>query len=67
MDTKFKLKQVIIERVYFNSAINKFLDKLQTQHDRDIAGKTVDFIKNTYPELVQTLNGELILEETTED
>jgi len=53
--------------VYFNPAINKFLDKLKTQHDRDIAGQVIDFIKTTYPEFTLTLNGELILEETTED
>ena len=67
MSEKFKIKEVIIERVYFNSAVNKFLDKLKTQHDRDVAGKTIDFIKTTYPEFTKTLNGELILEETTED
>ena len=67
MSGNFKIKQVIIERVYFNSAVNKFLDKLKTQRDRDIAGKTIDFIKTTYPEFTETLNGELILEETTED
>ena len=67
MSENFKIKQVIIERVYFNSEINKFLDKLETQHDRDVAGKTIDFIKTTYPEFTKTLNGELILEETTED
>ena len=67
MPEKFKIKQVIIERVYFNPEINKFLDKLKTQHDRDVAGKTIDFIKTTYSEFTKTLNGELILEETMED
>ena len=67
MSKNFKIKQVIIERVYFNPEINKFLDKLKTQGDRDIVGKTIDFIKTTYPEFSSTLNGELILEETTED
>ena len=67
MSENFKIKQVIIERVYFNSEVNKFLDKLKTQHDRNIAGRVIDFIKNTYPEFTKTLNGELILEETTED
>lgn len=67
MSKNFKMKQVIIERVYFNPAVNKFLDRLKTQHDRDIAGKTIDFVKTTYPEFTKTLNGELILEETTED
>ena len=67
MSKNFKVKQIIIERVYFNPEINKFLDKLKTQHDRDIAGQVIDFIKTTYPEFAPTLNGELILEETTED
>ena len=67
MSKKFKIKQVILEQLYFNSEVKRFLDKLKTQGDRDIAGKTIDFIKKTYPELAQTLNGELILEETTED
>ncbi len=67
MSENFKMKQVILEQLYFNSEIKRFLDKLKTQHDRDIAGKTIDFIKNTYPEFTSTLNGELILEETTED
>ena len=66
MSKKLKVKQVLIERVYFNSEINKFLDRLKNQHDKDIAGITLDFIKTTYPEFTQTLNGELILEETTE-
>ena len=67
MSRDFKVKQVIIERVYFNSEVNRFLDKLKTQSDRDIAGQVIDFIKTTYPEFAPTLNGELILEETTED
>ena len=67
MSENFKIKQVLIERVYFNPEVNKFLDKLKTQHDRDIAGQVINFIKNTYPEFTKTLNGELILEETTED
>ena len=66
MSEKFKIKQVILEQIYFNSEIKRFLDSLDSQHDRDIAGKTIDFIKNTYPELASTLNGELILEETME-
>jgi hypothetical protein len=67
MSREFKIKQVILEQIYFNLEVKRFLDNLKTQHDRDIAGKTIDFIKKTYPEFTQTLNGELILEETTED
>lgn len=67
MSEKLKIKQVIIEQLYFNSEMKRFLDSLNTQHDREIAGQTLDFIKTTYPEFAKTLNGELILEETTED
>ncbi len=67
MSENFKIKQIILEQLYFNSEIKRFLDNLKTQHDRDIAGKTIDFIKITYPEFAPILNGELILEETTED
>jgi hypothetical protein len=67
MSREFKIKQVILEQIYFNLEVKRFLDNLKTQHDRDIAGKTIDFIKTTYPEFASTLNGELVLEETTED
>jgi hypothetical protein len=67
MATKFKIKQVIIEQVYFNSEVARFLGSFDSQHDKDIVGATLDFIKTTYPEFTPTLNGELILEETTED
>lgn len=67
MSEKLKIKQIIIEQIYFNSEMKRFLDSLNTQHDREIAGQTLDFIKTTYPEFASTLNGELILEETTED
>ena len=67
MSENFGVKEVILEQLYFNSEIKRFLDSLDSQHDRDVAGCTIDFIKTTYPELTQTLNGKLILEETTED
>ena len=67
MSRDFKIKQIILEQIYFNSEVKRFLDNLKSQHDRDIAGETIDFIKTTYPEFTKTLNGELILEETTED
>jgi hypothetical protein len=56
-----------LEQIYFNSEVKRFLDNLENQHDRNIAGQTIDFIKTTYPELAPILNGELVLEETTED
>ena len=67
MSEKFKIKQVILEQIYFNSEVGRFLDSLESQHDKDIAGKTINFIKKTYPEFAPILNGELVLEETMED
>jgi len=67
MSEAFKIKEVILEQLYFNSEVGRFLDSLKSQHDRNVAGLTIDFIKKTYPEFTKTLNGELILEETTED
>ena len=67
MSEKLKMKQVILEQIYFNSEVARFLDSFNSQHDKDIAGATLDFIKKTYPEFARTLNGELVLEETTED
>ena len=67
MSEKFTIKQIILEQIYFNSEVKRFLDSLESQHDKDIAGATLDFIKRTYPEFTQTLNGKLVLEEITED
>ena len=62
MSEKFKIKQIILEQIYFNSEVARFLGSLESQHDKDVAGLTLDFIKRTYPEFTQTLNGELVLE-----
>ena len=67
MSEKFTIKQVILEQIYFNSEVARFLGSFDSQHDKDVVGVTLDFIKTTYPEFAQTLNGKLILEETTED
>jgi hypothetical protein len=67
MSEKFKIKQIILEQLYLNSEVGRFLDSLESQHDKDIASKTINFIKKTYPEFAPTLTGKLILEETTED
>jgi hypothetical protein len=71
MSEKFKIKQIILEQIYFNSEVARFLGSLKSRHDKDIAGKTLDFIKKylsgQYPQAVDALNGKLILEETTED
>ena len=67
MSENFKIKQIILEQIYFNSEVARFLDSFDSQHDKDIIGATLDFIKTTYPELASILNGELVLGETTED
>lgn len=67
MSEKFKIKEVILEQIYFNSEVARFLGSFDSQHDKDMVGATLDFIKKTYPELAPILNGELVLEETTED
>ena len=67
MSEKFKIKQIILEQIYFNSEVARFLGSLKSRHDKDIAGKTLDFIKKTYPKFAPILNGKLILEGTTED
>jgi hypothetical protein len=67
MPDKFKIKEIILEQIYFNSEVARFLGSFDSQHDKDIIGATLDFIKKTYPEFISTLNGELVLEETTED
>ena len=67
MSKNFKIKQVILEQIYFNSEVARFLGSFDSQHDKDVVGATLDFIKKTYPEFAPILNGELVLEETTED
>jgi len=67
MSEKFTIKQIILEQIYFNSEVARFLGSFDSQHDKDVIGATLDFIKKTYPEFAKTLNGELVLEETMED
>ena len=67
MSDGFGIKQIILEQMYFNSEVKRFLDSFDSQHDKDMVGATLDFIKKTYPEFAPILNGELILEETIED
>jgi len=56
----------IEEKVYHNLALAQFLKSLENNHDREIAGKTIDWIKQTYPQIAEILNGELILEDIKE-
>jgi len=54
------------ERVYYNLALAQFFRSLDNDHDREIAGRTINWVKQTYPQFAQTLNGELILEDIRE-
>jgi len=56
------MPEVLIQKVYHNRQWKEFLDSLPNQHDKDIAGKTMDWIKRTYPEFADVLNGKLVWE-----
>lgn len=59
------MPEQLTQRVFHNSKWKIFLDNLPNQHDKDIAGKTMDWIKATYPEVMAVLNGTLVWEHTT--
>lgn len=61
-----KYRERHIVRIYRNPIIGRWLDSLNDQRDKDIAGKTIDFLKNEFPEIRDLLNGELIHEEVTD-
>lgn len=67
MGINLKIKQFWVEKVYHNPEIKEFLGQLETQRDKDIAGLTINFIKKTWPEIAEVLNGELVAENTMED
>jgi len=48
--------------VYHNEKIGKFLDSLK-EEEKEVATKTIDFIKENFPECVNVLNGKLIYKE----
>ncbi len=58
-----KIRQQVIHRHFHNVEWKKFLDGLPTDHDRRVAGMTMDWIKATYSQLEDTLNGELVWSE----
>ena len=60
------MPEQLLERMFHNAEWKRFLDALPTQHDRNIAGKTMDWVKETYPEIASLLNGALVWEEITE-
>ena len=55
----------VTQKLFRNPKWKTFLDNLPNQHDRDVAGHTMDWIKTEYPELERTLNGDLVWEHTT--
>lgn len=57
-----KIRQQVIHRHFHNIEWKKFLDGLPTDHDRRVAGMTMDWIKATYSQLEDVLNGELVFE-----
>lgn len=48
--------------VYHNEKIGKYLDGLK-EEEKGIAVKTLNFIKENFPECVDVLNGRLIYKE----
>ena len=56
---KAKLYERVTHQCFHNPEWKKFLDSLPTQHDKDIAGKQMAWIKKTYPQFADTLNGSL--------
>ena len=50
----------ITETIHDNPKLREFLDSLDNQHDRDVAGLVITWVKKTYPHFADELNGELI-------
>jgi len=48
--------------VYHNEKIGNFLDSLK-EEEKGIATRTINFIKENFPECVDVLNGELVYKE----
>ena len=60
-------KVILVETIHHNEKWAEFLDSLPTQIERDIAGKTMDWIKEAYPQFKDKLNGKLIAEITRQE
>ena len=48
--------------IYYNERVGKFLDSLK-EEEKEIAAKTINFIKENFPECTDVLNGELVYKE----
>jgi len=53
-------KIVLEETIHDNPKLREFLDSLPNQHDRDMVGLAITWVKETYPHFAEELNGELI-------
>ena len=60
------MPEELTERKFHNEKWKIFLDSLPNQHDRDVAGLQMDWMKTTYSEIKELLDGALIWEEITE-
>ena len=62
-----KLKGIHTFQVHRNEKIKKYLDSIQSPYAREVAVRTIDWIKDNFPECKEILQGELIYEEIQED
>lgn len=60
-------KIILLEEIYHNEKWAEFLDGLSNQYDKDIAGLTMSWIKDTYPQFKKELDGKLIAEITRQE
>lgn len=60
------MAEVLLQQLFHNSEWKRFLESLPSQHDKDVAGRTMDWIKESlskeFPEAVLFLNGTLVWE-----
>jgi len=54
------VKITLEEKVFHNLAWAQFLRALPTDADRDLAGLVMSWVKETYPQFAEILNGDLI-------
>lgn len=59
-------KVIIMEQIYDNPEWDKFLKTLPNEYQREIASIVMTWIKDTYPEFKDKLNGKLIADITRE-
>ena len=49
-----KKKVRVVWREYHNPPVYEFINSHEEQHDREIVGKTMDFLMETFPEIAPT-------------